>query len=316
MVRLILQRFGSAVATLVLICVIVFATVELMPGDACTAFLGRDAKGQILENCRIERGLDRPALERFGEWAGGMLQGDLGNSMNRNKPIEDVVGWRLRNTLVLSATAILFGIPLALFLGVIAGLRRDRPVDIILSSTALFAMTIPEFVSATVLILVFSITLGWTAGVVTVSYKAPVWDLIASTVLPTVTLTVIMVAHILRMVRSSVIDTLESDFVLMARLKGVPFRRIVWRHVLPNSLLPTINVIGLTIAWLLGGVVVIETVFNYPGLGRLAVDAVADRDLPLIQAIALILGSIYILTNLFADLMALLLNPKLRTFRT
>jgi peptide/nickel transport system permease protein len=315
-VRLILQRLGSALATLLLICIIVFLTVELMPGDACTAFLGRDAKGQILENCRIERGLDRPALERFGEWAGGMLQGDLGNSMNRNKPIEDVVGWRLRNTLVLSATAMLVGIPLALFLGVIAGLRRDRPIDIILSSTALFAMTIPEFISATVLILVFSITLGWTAGVVTVSYKAPILDLVASTVLPTVTLTLIMVAHILRMVRSSVIDTLESDFVLMARLKGVPFRRIVWRHVLPNSLLPTINVIGLTVAWLLGGVVVIETVFNYPGLGRLAVDAVADRDLPLIQAIALILGSIYILTNLFADLMALLLNPKLRTFRT
>lgn len=316
MVRLILQRLGSALATLLLICIIVFLTVELMPGDACTAFLGRDAKGQILENCRIERGLDRPALERFGEWAGGMLQGDLGNSMNRNKPIEDVVGWRLRNTLILSATAMLVGIPLALFLGVIAGLRRDRPIDIILSSTALFAMTIPEFISATVLILVFSITLGWTAGVVTVSYKAPILDLVSSTVLPTVTLTLIMVAHILRMVRSSVIDTLESDFVLMARLKGVPFRRIVWRHVLPNSLLPTINVIGLTIAWLLGGVVVIETVFNYPGLGRLAVDAVADRDLPLIQAIALILGSIYILTNLFADLMALLLNPKLRTFRT
>jgi len=316
LIRLVLQRLGSALVTLVLICVIVFVTVELMPGDACTAFLGRDAKGQILENCRIERGLDRPALERFGEWAAGMVQGDLGNSMNRNKPIEDVVGWRLRNTLILSATATLFGIPLALFLGVIAGLRRDRPVDIVLSSTALFAMTIPEFVSATVLILVFSITLGWTTGVVTVSYKAPILDLVANTVLPTVTLMLIMVAHILRMVRSSVIDTLESDFVLMARLKGVPFRRIVWRHVLPNSLLPAINVIGLTIAWLLGGVVVIETVFNYPGLGRLAVDAVADRDLPLIQAIALILGSIYILTNLLADLLALLLNPKLRTFRT
>jgi len=316
LVRLILQRFGSAIVTLVIICVMVFATVELMPGDACTAFLGRDAKGKILENCRIERGLDRPALERFGEWAAGMVQGDLGESMNRGRPIEDVVGWRLRNTLVLSATAILFGIPLALFLGVVAGLRRDKPVDIILSSTALFAMTIPEFISATFLILVFSISLGWTTGVVTVSYKAPVLDLVANTVLPTVTLALIMVAHILRMVRSSVIDTLESDFVLMARLKGVPFRRIVWRHVLPNSLLPTINVIGLTIAWLLGGVVVIESVFNYPGLGRLAVDAVADRDLPLIQAIALILGSVYILTNLAADLVALLLNPRLRTHRT
>jgi peptide/nickel transport system permease protein len=316
LIRLVLQRFGAALVTLLIICVIVFGAVELLPGDACTAYLGRDAKGRILENCRLERGLDRPALERFGEWAAGMVRGDLGNSMNRNKPIEDVVGWRLRNTLILAVTASLFGIPLALFLGVVAGLRRDRPIDIALSSIALFAMTIPEFISATVLILVFSITLGWTSGVVTVGYKAPVLDLVANTVLPTVALALILVAHILRMVRSSVIEVMESDFVLMARLKGVPFGRIVWRHVLPNSLLPTINVIGLTVAWLLGGMVVIETVFNYPGLGRLAVDAVADRDLPLIQAIALILGSIYILTNLAADLVSLLLNPKLRTYRT
>jgi peptide/nickel transport system permease protein len=245
-----------------------------------------------------------------------MIQGDLGNSMNRNKPIEDIVGWRLRNTVILAATAALFSIPLALGLGILAGLYRDRPIDILLSSTAILAMTIPEFVSATFLILVFSISLGWTAGVVTVSYNAPALDLIANTALPTAALSLGLVAYILRMVRTSVIDVLESDFVLMARLKGVPFRRIVWRHVVPNSLLPTINAIGLTIAWLLGGMVVIETVFNYPGLGRLAVNAVSDRDLPLIQTIALILGSIYIATNLIADLVSLALNPKLRTYRT
>ncbi|MDZ4738086.1 MAG: ABC transporter permease [Rhodospirillaceae bacterium] len=316
MIRLILQRLGAAGVTLIIICIMVFAAVEVMPGDACTAFLGRDAKGTILEKCQLERGLDRPALERFGEWAGGMIQGDLGMSMNRNKPIEDIVGWRLRNTVILAATATLFGVPIALLLGVIAGLRRDRPVDLILSSIAIFSMTIPEFVSATFLILIFSITLGWTSGVVTASYNAPALDLVASTALPTAALSLILIAHILRMVRSSVIDVMESDFVLMARLKGVPFRQIVWRHVLPNSLLPTINVIGLTIAWLLGGMVVVETVFNYPGLGRLAVDAVSDRDLPLIQTIAIILGSVYILTNLAADLVSLLLNPKLRTYRT
>lgn len=316
MIRLIVQRLGSACVTLLIICVMIFGAVELLPGDACTAFLGRDAKGQILENCRIDRGLDRPAVERFGEWAAGMIQGDLGNSMNRNKPIEDIVGWRLRNTVILAATAALFSIPLALGLGILAGLYRDRPIDILLSSTAILAMTIPEFVSATFLILVFSISLGWTAGVVTVSYNAPALDLIANTALPTAALSLGLVAYILRMVRTSVIDVLESDFVLMARLKGVPFRRIVWRHVVPNSLLPTINAIGLTIAWLLGGMVVIETVFNYPGLGRLAVNAVSDRDLPLIQTIALILGSIYIATNLIADLVSLALNPKLRTYRT
>lgn len=316
MLKLILQRFGAACFTLVFIATVVFGAVELMPGNACTAYLGRDAKGAKLANCEARLGLERPALERFGEWAGGVLKGDLGVSVQRGKPITELVGWRLRNTIILSAIAILFGVPLAIFLGVLAGLRRDRPVDMTLSTGAILAMTIPEFVSATVLILVFSIGLGWTNGVVTASYRAPALELAANSILPAVTLTLVLTAHILRMVRASVIEVLTSDYVLMARLKGVPFRRIVLRHVLPNSLLPAISVIGLSIAYLLGGVVVVESVYNYPGLGRMAVDAVADRDIPLIQAISLLICGIYVLTNLVADLLAMLLNPRLRTFRT
>jgi len=316
MLRLIFQRIGSAIFTLVFISLVVFACLELMPGDACTAFLGREGKGAALENCRERMGLNRPAPARFLEWAGGAVTGDLGVSMQRERPITEIVGWRLRNTVVLALAAAIVGIPLAIFLGFLAGLYRDRPFDLAVSATAIFAMTIPEFVSATILILVFSVSLGWTAGVVTAGYKAPIMQLLANTVLPVATLTLILTAHILRMVRSSVIDVMGSDFVLMARLKGVPFRQIVLRHVLPNSLLPAISVIGLTVAWLLGGVVIVESVFNYPGLGRLAVDAVSDRDLPLVQAIALLLGAIYILTNLAADLLALFLNPRLRTHRT
>lgn len=316
MLKLILQRFGAACFTLAFIAIVVFGAVELMQGNACTAYLGRDAKGAKLESCEKRLGLDRPAFERFGEWAGRLAQGDLGESVRRGKPITELVGWRLRNTIVLAVTALLFGIPIAIGLGVLAALRRDRPVDILLSTTAIFAMTIPEFVSATLLILVFSISLGWAAGVVTVSYKAPVLDLLANSILPAVTLTLVLTAHILRMVRSSVIDVLESEYVLMAHLKGVPFGRIVWRHVLPNSLLPAISVIGLTMAWLLGGVVVVESVYNYPGLGRMAVDAVADRDIPLIQAIALLICGLYILSNLATDVLALMLNPRLRTYRT
>lgn len=316
MTRLVLQRLGSSLVTLLIVSVVIFVAVEALPGDACTAYLGREAKDpDILANCRATRGLNTPAVVRWFDWAGDFVQGDLGVSMKRNKPIADVVGWRFRNTVVLALTASLVGIPLALVLGVVAGLARDRPLDIALSSGAIFAMTIPDFVSATVLILVFAVGLGWTNGVVTVSANAPILDLVSNTVLPTVALTLVMVAHILRLVRTSVIDTLQSDFVTMARLKGVPFRRIVWRHVLPNSLLPSINQIGLTIAWLLGGVVVTETVFNYPGIGRLSVDAVSDRDLPLVQTIALLLASVYIGVNLLADLLALALNPRLRTYR-
>ncbi|MBM3519202.1 MAG: ABC transporter permease [Alphaproteobacteria bacterium] len=315
MLALILRRAGSSLLTLVLVSMLVFVGLEAMPGDACTAHLGRDGKGAVLEACRERMGLNRPAAERFIEWGGRLLQGDLGTSMQRDKPIAEIVGWRLRNTIVLSAVAVLVGIPLAIFLGVIAGLRRDGSLDHLISSLSIIAMTIPEFISATILILIFAVSLGWTSGVVTIGYKAPVMELVSASILPAATLTLILAAHIMRMVRSSVIDVLDSDYVLMARLKGVPRRQIVWRHVVPNSLLPAISVIGLTIAWLLGGVVIVESVFNYPGLGRLAVDAVGDRDLPLVQAIALLFGLTYVVTNLLSDLVALFLNPRLRTFR-
>jgi peptide/nickel transport system permease protein len=316
MLGLIARRAASSLFTLVLISVLVFIGLELMPGDACTAHLGRDGKGAILEACRERMGLNQSPLARFGQWAGNILSGDLGTSMQRDRPIAEIVGWRLRNTLVLTAVAALIGIPLALFLGIVAGLRRDGPFDIAASGTALVAMTIPEFISATLLILIFAIGLGWTAGVVTIGYKAPLASMAAAAVLPAVVLSMVLAAHIMRMVRASVIEVLESDFVLMARLKGVPWPQIVWRHVVPNSLLPVISVIGLTIAWLLGGVVIVESVFNYPGIGRLAVDAVGDRDLPLVQAIALLFGITYVLTSLASDLAALLLNPRLRTYRT
>lgn len=315
MLALILRRAGSSLFTLVLVSMLVFVGLEVMPGDACTAHLGRDGKGAVLEACRERMGLNRPPAERFIEWGGRLVQGDLGTSMQRDKPIAEIVGWRLRNTIVLSAAAALIGIPLAIFLGVIAGLRRDGYLDHLISSLSIVAMTIPEFISATILILIFAVSLGWTSGVVTIGYKAPVMELVSASILPAATLTLILAAHIMRMVRSSVIDVLDSDYVLMARLKGVPRRQIVWRHVVPNSLLPAISVIGLTIAWLLGGVVIVESVFNYPGLGRLAVDAVGDRDLPLVQAIALLFGLTYVITNLLSDLVALLFNPRLRTFR-
>ena len=316
MLRLVVDRLFTTMATLVLVSVLVFVLLEALPGDACTAYLGRGAKGAMLDNCRIEFGLDRPALTRFSEWAGNALQGDFGVSMYRNRPIADMVGWRLRNTVILSTVAAIVGIPIAIFLGVLSGLRRNKATDVTLSSVSLFAMSVPEFVSATLLILVFNIGLGWTSGIVTVGAQASFWDILSHTVLPSATLSFILVAHIQRMVRSSVVDTLESDFVTMARLKGVPYWQLVWRHVLPNSLLPAVNVIGLTLAWLLSGVVVIETVFNYPGLGRLVVDAVSSHDLPLLQCVALLMAGIYIGVNTLADIVSLLLNPRLRTMRT
>ncbi len=316
MLGLILRRLGAAWITVVVVAVVVFVGVELMPGDACTAMLGRDAaRFEVLENCRDRMGLNSPPVERFFEWASDLAQGDLGISMKRERPIVDIVGPRLRNTLILAVSAALAGVPLAIGLGVMVALRRERPFDIIVSTTALVAMTMPEFVVAALLILTFAIWLGWSAGVVTAAYDAPALTLLFATPLPAVTLALVYVAHILRMVRSSVIDTAGADFVLMARMKGVPERQVVRRHLLPNAILPTIPVIGLTLAWLLSGVVIVESAFNYPGIGRLAVNAVADRDLPLVQAITLIFGLIYVSMTLIADLMAMALNPRLRTRR-
>jgi peptide/nickel transport system permease protein len=316
MFRLIIRRLALGLLTLVLVSGIVFVAVEALPGDACTAYLGRMAQGKRLENCRRDFGLERPALTRYAEWTFAAVQGDLGISLKRNKPISGIIGPRLRNTLVLGLAATMIGVPIAVLLGIIAGLWRDRPVDLWVSTTAIFAMTIPEFVSATMLILVFSIWLGWLPGIVTTPPDAPLLEFLSDIVLPIVTLALVMTAHILRMVRTSVIDVMASDYIQMARLKGVPYWRMVFRHVLPNALLPTINLVALTIAWLLGGVVVIEVVFNYPGLGRLTINAISDRDLAMVQAIALILATIYVGLNLFADLLTLVVNPRLRTMRT
>ncbi|MBM3571211.1 MAG: ABC transporter permease [Alphaproteobacteria bacterium] len=316
MLRLILRRLLLGLVTVGLVSVIIFAAVEALPGDACTAILQRDASGQRLANCRAELGLNRPAVQRYLEWAGNAVRGDLGVSAGSGKSIIGLLGERVKNTLLLAACSIGVGVPLALFLGILTALRRDKPVDLFFSTFTIFAMTIPEFVSATVLIFVFSIWLGWVPGIVMASPSAPISAFFPSIALPVAALTLVMMAHILRTVRSSVIEVMASDYVQMATLKGVPYWRIVFRHVLPNALLPAINVVALTIAWLLGGVVVIEKVFNYPGLGRFMIDSITERDLPVAQGIALILASVYVGVNLAADVLTMLLNPRLRTMQT
>lgn len=248
MLRLILRRLALGFVTVWIVSAMIFAAVEALPGDACTAILQRDASGQRLANCRAELGLDKPALQRYGEWASGALKGDLGVSPHNGKSIASLVGDRLKNTVLLASCTLFVGVPLAIFLGVLTALRRDKPVDLTFSAISIFAMTIPEFVSATLLIFVFSIWLQWVPGIVTASASSPIAALFPGIILPVVVLTMVMTAHILRTVRSSVIEVMSSDYVQMATLKGVPYWQIVFRHVLPNALLPAINVIALTIA--------------------------------------------------------------------
>jgi peptide/nickel transport system permease protein len=313
MLAMLLRRLFLGLVTVWIVSMIIFAGVEILPGDSCTAFLEREAQGKLLENCREAQGLNRSAAERYFDWATSAARGDLGISANGEKSIAELVGDRLGNSLLLAACSLALGVPLAIFLGVVTGLWRDRPVDLAVSTLAIFAMTIPEFVSATVLILIFSVWLGWLPGIVLTSASAPASEFFPEIILPVLVLTMVMTAHILRMVRSSVIEVMAGDYIQMATLKGVPYWRIVFRHALPNALLPAINVVALTIAWLLGGVVVIEVVFNYPGLGRMMIDAISDRDLPVVQAIALIVATVYVCVNLSADILTMFANPRLRT---
>ncbi len=313
MISMLIRRLLLGVVTVWIVSVIIFAGVEMLPGDACTAFLERDAKGEMLAHCREAQGLNQPPVERYLSWAAGAIQGDFGTSMSGDQSISEMVGLRVKLSLMLAMGALIGGVPLAIFLGVVTGIWRDRPLDVFLSTGAIFAMTIPEFISATILILIFSIWLGWVPGIVITPADAPVLDFFPEFILPIVVLGMVMTAHIMRMVRTSVIEVMASDYVQMATLKGVPFRQIVFRHVLPNALLPAINVVALTVAWLLGGVVVVEMVFNYPGLGRMMVDAISDRDLPVVQAIAMIVATTYVCVNLTADVMTMILNPRLRT---
>jgi len=315
MIVLIARRFVLALITLVIISIIIFLGVEALPGDAADAYLGQSATPESLRALREEFGLDTPAHQRYLNWLGDMLHGDLGDSMARRKPVSEIIGNQFRNTVVLAAAAAIVGIPLAIVLGVFAGLTRDKWPDILVSLFAILGMTLPGFVTATILIYIFSIRLEWFPAIAMVATDAPVSEILPNIILPIITLTFIMVAHILRLVRTNMIEVLVSNYVQMARLKGVPAMRIVFLHALPNAMLPSINVIALTLAWLLGGVAIIETVFNYPGIGKLLINAIGDRDLALVQGIAIILAGIYIAVNLIADLLALVLNPRLRTSR-
>ncbi|MFM7679502.1 MAG: ABC transporter permease [Roseiflexaceae bacterium] len=307
-------RCFSAVVTLFVVAAIIFVATEVLPGDVATAVLGRDATPKRLAALRAQLQLDRPASARYMDWLYTFVQGDWGYSLARPKQaILPLIGERVRNTLWLSGIAGVIGVLLSLLLGVVAGLRRNTWFDTLVSTLSLIGMSLPEFVIGSLLMLLFGVIWALLPAVTIVQPQASFTALFPSMILPAVTLVIVMVAYILRMVRSSVIDVAHSDYVQMAYLKGMPHRRVVWQHIIPNALIPTINAIALTVAWLIGGVVVVETVFNFPGIGRLLTSAVSDRDIPLVQALGLVGAVFYIGINIVADIATLWLTPRLRT---
>lgn len=311
--RLIIERILSSLLTLLLVSLLIFAMLEVLPGDVASRVLGRDATAESLATLRERLNLDAPATVRYLTWLGDMVTGELGRSLISNRPVLDILGPRIFNTVLLSLYAFILYIPLALVPAIVQAVTRDRPVDHGLSVVTLFLLSMPDFFLATVLLITFVVTLPWFPAISLVDHSSSALQYLRAMTLPAVTLAIVMAVYAVRMLRDNLIEVLDSDFIRMAELKGVPAARVVWRHALPNALVPTLNVTALNLAYLIGGVVVVEKVFSYPGFGSLLVDSLQLRDLPVIEATVMLAAAVYIAANLIADVAAILLNPRLRT---
>jgi peptide/nickel transport system permease protein len=309
---MITKRLILGAVLLLAISVVIFAGTQLLPGDVAQSILGQSATPEALANLRIELGLDRPAYQRYLSWLGGFLQGDLGTSLSGKQNIAEMISGRLGNTLFLAACAALISVPLAILLGIIAVLFRNGIVDKTISMSTLAAISLPEFFVGYGLIMIFSVTLNIFPSDSIVHDGSSLPERLMAIALPCATLALVVLAHMMRMTRAALINVMSSPYVETAELKGLRSFKIIFRHVFPNAIAPIITVVVLNMAYLIVGVVVVEVIFVYPGMGQLLVDHVTKRDVPVVQAVGLIFAATYILLNVFADILSTVSNPRLR----
>lgn len=307
---MILKRLGLGLVTLFAVSVIIFTAIEMLPGDIAQEILGQSATEESVAAFRRELGLDRPALERYFTWAGGVITGDFGTSMASGREVSELILTRVYNTLFLALYAAAISIPLAITLGLLAALYRNSLFDRFANMAALSSVSLPEFFLAYILIFFLS-QAGWFPSMADVTPSTPFAEKLYVAFLPALTLTLVITAHMMRMTRAAIINLLASPYIEMAELKGISRSRVILLHALPNALAPIINVVALNLAYLITGVVVVEVVFVYPGLGQLLVDSVSKRDVVVVQAASLIFATAYILLNLTADVLSTLSNPRL-----
>jgi peptide/nickel transport system permease protein len=312
LLRLILQRIGLGVLTLFLISVFIFLAAEILPGDVAQTILGQSATPENLANLRAQLGLDRPPLERYLNWLGGILRGDLGTALTNKQPVAKLIGARFANTMFLALVSAIIAVPIAILLGLLAVRFRDSWLDKLISAATLTTISLPEFFVGYVLILLFAIKLYWFPSSAMVSASMPLGERLYAIVLPCLTLTLVVIAHMMRMTRAAILGIMSSPYIEMAQLKGVKPFDIIFRHALPNAISPIITVVVLNLAYLIVGVVVVEVIFVYPGMGQLFVDNVAKRDLPVVQVCGLIFAAVFIGLNMLADILSIIGNPKLR----
>ena len=312
LLTLIGKRLLLGIVILFVVSVLIFAGTEILPGDVAQAILGQGATPELLENVRNRLGLDDPAPVRYLRWIGTLASGNLGTSMVSGADIAGLLSERLTNTALLAGATALIAVPLAISLGLLCALRPNSLLDRAISSASLSLISLPDFLVAIVLVMIFSVKLGWLPAIANLKPDQSILEVARQMVLPVTVLVFTVLAHMVRMTRTAVINVLGSPATEMAILKGVPRARLLFIHALPNALAPIANVVVLNLAYLISGIVVVETLFNFSGLGRLMVESVSTRDIPVVQICALIFCAVYVLLNLAADVVAILSNPRIR----
>jgi peptide/nickel transport system permease protein len=314
MSKFLIRRIIFGVLTLFLVSIVVFAATQALPGNAAQAILGRDATPARVAALTQQLHLNESVSSQYLHWLSGVLSGNLGTSAATQESVGSLIGGRLANSAFLVLVAGIVALPLSIVLGVWMAVKRDRPADHVLSTTTLVLAALPEFVIG--IFLVWLLATNLTHVFPAVSLVPPgehAWDEPSVVVLPAATLVIAVTPYISRIMRASMVEVLESDYVTMARLKGLPNQVVIWRHAVPNAIVPAIQVSALQLAYMAGGVVVVEYVFSYPGIGAQLVDSVANRDVPVVQALTIIIAAVYVVVNLLADLTTILVTPRLRT---
>ncbi|MBN9065983.1 MAG: ABC transporter permease [Rhizobiales bacterium] len=312
LVKLVGKRIGLSLILLLAVSLLLFVGTQILPGDVAQSILGQAATPEAVANLRAQLGLNDPAYVRYFRWLFGLLTGNLGNALSSGLPIGPAIAERLSNTLFLAFWAAAVSVPLAILLGLIAVRHRNGFVDKLISASTLAAVSLPEFFIGYLLIYFVAVKLGWFTSVSTVFDGMPFLQRMSAIALPATTLTLVVLAQMMRMTRAAILNVMQSAYVETAELKGLSRSEIIWRHAFPNAVAPIINVVMLNLAYLVVGVVVIEVIFVYPGMGQYLVDHVAKRDVPVVQDCGLIFAAVYIGLNMLADIFAILSNPRLR----
>ncbi len=312
LLKLLIQRLSLGLLLLAASTVLIFIGTSVLPGDVAQAVLGQSATPEALANLRRELGLDEPALTRYLNWVGGILQGDLGTALTNGADIAQSISRRLGNTLFLAFWAAIVSVPLAIILGILSVRFRNRWPDKMISGFTLATISVPEFIIGYLVMFLVAVKLQWVPSVSLINDGMSLGQKLQAIALPVAVLVFVVLAHMMRMTRAAILNVMESAYVETAELKGLNGFQVIVGHALPNAVAPIVNVVMLNLAYLVVGVVVVEVVFVYPGMGQYLVDHVAKRDIPVVQAAGLIFASVYILLNTAADLIAIVSNPRLR----